>query len=196
MPVHVPDYSRDSREEYFRNNRKRPKYLETLIVIEELLICLINAIVFAAFAQGTGVFSRRVHEFPELFKPPYSPYIGRGTDMPFITACIVIAWTVLLFLPQICWLASKRSWWLIVTLFRCGVVVCLALSAVFQSWYLPLPLGSCQNDGEWRDTTNVPEGTLTMFKDMPTEIIDHNGGIKTVSACERLLWIWRFEIAN
>ena len=72
--------------------------------------------------------------------------------------------------------------------------MCLALGAEFQSRYLPLPLGSCENDGKWRNSTNVPEGTLTFFEDIPTEINELRG-FHIVTACERLIWIWRFEIA-
>ena len=56
-----------------------------LVGLESLLLCLVLVIPCAIFAQAAGLFSERVHEFPQLFLPLYNPYIKVGTGIPFIT---------------------------------------------------------------------------------------------------------------
>ena len=79
------------------------KFVAILIGFESTLSSLILAIAFGIFAQGSGVFSERVHEFPELFAPPYSPYIRRGTDIPFITvSSYLLSMVAAIYSPDTC----------------------------------------------------------------------------------------------
>lgn len=72
----------------------------------------------------------------------------------------------------------------------------LVASAVLQSRYLPLPLGSCENYRVWRDPTSISEGIPTMFEVLPTSRGKNKYGRPyTYRPCDTLVTIWRFEIA-
>ncbi|KAJ5080985.1 hypothetical protein N7456_013695 [Penicillium angulare] len=157
----------------------------------EIFVPGIFLILFIVLACMSGVYWREVHQHSELFEPPYSPNIKPGTYMPFIAACIGVAFFLLsIFIPH------SRIWWLACTITRFALAMSLVASTVLQSHYLPLPLGSCKNKDVWRDSAGVEGGLPTIFEVLPTyQTKSKSGKHHTHRPCDTLLTIWRFEIA-
>lgn len=119
-----------------------------------------------------------------------------------LQASIALAWAVLLFYPQFK-LASKlefnKYWWAGVTTYRLCIVVVLIAIAVASAQYMPLPLGSCENEHEWRPGSNVPPNIPTVFDVLPRGWRKGSGKGRHTSyyesGCTRLAQIWKLDIA-
>lgn len=140
---------------------------------------------FSLLAGLFGKFWNGVHDHPSLLEPPYSPYIKPGTDGPFILVSLLqplhtiatfltaqslvcLAWEILTWIPHEAGWKSTRAWWAVLTLVRAVVITSFATFVACQDQYLPLPLGSCVNEHEWRDPSAVPKGTPTIWDFLPT----------------------------
>ncbi|KNG83273.1 hypothetical protein ANOM_008533 [Aspergillus nomiae NRRL 13137] len=168
----------------------KPLGIRATLWLEKYMPCVF-LLLFIVLACMSGAYYHRVYQHPELFEPPYSPYIKPGTDGPLITTCIGLAVFLLsIFIPH------SGLWWFTCVVTRFGLAAGLVASAVLQSRYMPLPLGSCENDNEWRDPTGIPEGTPTMFEVLPVQSGKKKfGGRFRNRPCDSLVTLWRFEIA-
>ncbi|RMZ40886.1 hypothetical protein CA14_001366 [Aspergillus flavus] len=162
-----------------------------MILLFEKYAPFIAIILFIVLVCLSGAFLGKVYSRPEVFGPPYSPYIKPGTVTPLIIACISAAlFTLFIFMPQ------STLWRLACVVARFSLAAGLVASAVLQSRYLPHPLGSCENYREWRDPASISEGIPTLFEVLPTTRGKKKfGGRFTNRPCDALVTIWRFEIA-
>ncbi|KAE8326675.1 hypothetical protein BDV39DRAFT_205833 [Aspergillus sergii] len=169
---------------------KPPQGIRMILVFEKYG-SFVSIILFIVLACLSGAFLGKVYSRPEVFGPPYSPYIKPGTDTPLIMACIGVAlFTLSIFMPH------STLWRLACVAARFSLAAGLVASAVLQSRYLPLPLGSCENYREWRDPASTLEGIPTLFEVLPTTRgRKKNGGRFTNRPCDALITTWRFEIA-
>ncbi|OGM45563.1 hypothetical protein ABOM_006484 [Aspergillus bombycis] len=168
----------------------RPLGIRAILWLEKYMPTIF-LVLFIALACLSGAFHHRVYSHPELFEPPYSPYIKPGTDGPLIATCIGVAVFLLsIFIPH------SGLWWFARVVTRFGLATGLVASAVLQSRYMPLPLGSCENDNVWRDPPGITEGTPTMFEVLPIQSGKGKFGRRYRNRpCEALVTIWGFEIA-
>ncbi|KAE8368941.1 hypothetical protein BDV27DRAFT_153575 [Aspergillus caelatus] len=172
----------------------KPQGIRTILWLEKYM-SIIFLVLFIALACLSGAYHHRVYSHAELFEPPYSPYIKPGTDGPLITACLLTCIGVAVFLLSI-FIPHSGLWWLACVVTRFSLATGLIASAVLQSQYMPLPLGSCENDNMWRDPTDITEGTPTMFEVLPIYSGKNKFGRRYKNRpCEALITIWRFEIA-
>ncbi|KAE8312048.1 hypothetical protein BDV41DRAFT_589203 [Aspergillus transmontanensis] len=162
-----------------------------MILLFEKYVPFISIILFIVLVCLSGAFLNKVYSRPEVFGPPYSPYIKPGTVTPLIIACIGVA----LFTLSLC-MPHSTSWRLACIVARFSLAAGLVASAVLQSRYLPLPLGSCENYRVWRDPASISEGIPTIFEVLPiTRGKKKSGGRFTIRPCDALVTIWRVEIA-
>ncbi|KAL2869654.1 uncharacterized protein BJX67DRAFT_346731 [Aspergillus lucknowensis] len=117
--------------------------------------------------------------------------------MPIIAGSLGLAWTVLMYIPQIMMMES-RTWWGIVMISRVCIVGILIAAFSLTAQYLPLPLGSCANDYEWRPGNNIPSNTPTLFEVLPIKSSEHGASGKFSfysTSCSRVVELWKYELA-
>lgn len=92
---------------------------------------------------------------------------------------------------------STKYWWAAVTIFRLCLVAILTVIAVVTAQYLPLPLGSCENQHKWRADANVPPNTPTIFDVLPSGWWWSKKSDRYFYSdnCHRLVGIWILDIA-
>jgi hypothetical protein len=167
-------------------------------------------------------FRIKVYNTPRVLQPPYSPWIRAGTNTPFIPVCIsvwadlisiprfisyldtydfvwkvgiALGWFLFTWIPHHWYWRTKRPWWFIVAVAKSIIAATFIPPIYFESRYLPRPLNSCQNDELWQDSGNVPYGSPSMFLLIQGSYGALGDPQKYVSSCEKLLSLWRFQIA-
>lgn len=67
----------------------KPLGIRATLWLEKYMPCVF-LLLFIVLACMSGAYYHRVYQHPELFEPPYSPYIKPGTDGPLITVYLLV----------------------------------------------------------------------------------------------------------
>jgi MFS family permease len=118
-----------------------------------------------------------------------------GTKGYVSKVCIALGWILFTWIPHHWYWRTKRPWWFIVAAAKSIIAAAFIPPVYFESKYLPRPLNSCQNEELWPDSNNVPYGSPSMFLLIQGSYGALGDPEKYVSSCEKLLSLWRFQIA-
>ncbi|MCJ1431641.1 hypothetical protein MMC27_000996 [Xylographa pallens] len=139
-------------------------------------------------ATSASDFHDLVWGFPELFEPPYSPYIKPSSALAYGLSVVAIVWTIV---SAFCGCAGPNingRYYLFSGLLYAGLVSACFTAAYLQSTFLPKPLGKCWNADIWPYNQTYNTSAPTLF-----EVL---GGNATAAGdrCSDLTFVWELEI--
>ncbi|BCS27057.1 uncharacterized protein APUU_60105A [Aspergillus puulaauensis] len=165
--------------------------------LELLLFPFLFVIMLIVLIAFTNEYFKGVKSTPEALHPPYSPYVWTSAVAPIAISSLGLTWAVLSWWHQFTILKHSKHWWAATTVFRLCITVILVVTAVLTAQFLPLPLGSCENQRKWRPEANVDPLTPTLFELLPKGWWWSKKSHRYfyMDNCHRLVEIWKLDIA-